>query len=225
MAEKEQMAKKKWTGGKSLRCLVVLVLCAVVAFAGLYLARTYGPRVEPVVTNERAETKANAVAQEKWAQRLELAGVPNFHKVSDDLYRGAQPSAEGMRELKKLGIKTIVNLRSFHSDRDEIGDANLAYEHITMKPWHAEDKEVVRFLKIVSDANRAPVFVHCMRGADRTGTMCAIYRAAVQGWSKTEAIEEMTKGGFGFHEGWENIVNYVLKLDMEEMRGRAGLQD
>jgi protein tyrosine phosphatase (PTP) superfamily phosphohydrolase (DUF442 family) len=198
---------------------------AAVAFAGLYLARTYGPWAEPVVTNEQAETPADPVAQEKWAQRLELAGVPNFHKVSDDLYRGAQPSAEGMRELEKLGIKTIVNLRSFHSDRPEIGDANLGYEHITMKPWHAEDKEVVRFLKIVSDPNRTPVFVHCQRGADRTGTMCAIYRVAVQGWSKTEAIEEMTKGGFGFYEGWENLVDFIVKLDMEKMRRLAGLQD
>ncbi|MHC4499666.1 MAG: dual specificity protein phosphatase family protein [Planctomycetota bacterium] len=225
MAEKEQTTRKSSTGAKSLRCLVVLVFCAVVAFAGLYLARTYGPRVEPVVTDERAETNANAVAQEKWAQRLELPGVPNFHKVSDDLYRGAQPSAEGMRELKKLGIKTIVNLRSFHSDRNEIGDTNLGYEHITMKPWHAEDKEVARFLKIVSDANRTPVFVHCQRGADRTGMMCAIYRVVVQGWSKTEAIEEMTKGGFGFYEGWENIIEYILKLDVQAMKSRAGLQD
>jgi protein tyrosine/serine phosphatase len=93
-----------------------------------------------------------------------------------------------------------------------------------MKPWHPEDKEVVRFLKIVSDPNRTPVFVHCQRGADRTGTMCAIYRIAVQGWSKAEAIEEMTKGGFGFFNGWENIVNYVLKLDIEQIKREAALE-
>jgi protein tyrosine/serine phosphatase len=94
-----------------------------------------------------------------------------------------------------------------------------------MKPWHAEDKEVVRFLKIVSDPNGTPVFVHCQRGADRTGTMCAVYRVAVQHWSKTDAIEEMTKGGFGFFDGWENIVNYIRELDIEEMKSRAALQD
>lgn len=36
-------------------------------------------------------------------------------------------------------------------------------------------------------------------GSDRTGTMCALYRIAVQGWSKEDAIREMTAGGFGFH--------------------------
>ncbi|HUT31303.1 MAG TPA: tyrosine-protein phosphatase [Sedimentisphaerales bacterium] len=159
-----------------------------------------------------------------WAQPLKLPGVENFYKVSEQLYRGAQPTAEGMEQLKKLGIKTVVNLRSLHSDRDEIGDANLGYEHITMKPWHPEDKEVVRFLKIVSDPNRTPVLVHCQRGADRTGTMCAVYRVAVQHWSKTDAIKEMTKGGFGFFDGWDNIVNYIRELDIDEIKRRAGVQ-
>ena len=94
-----------------------------------------------------------------------------------------------------MGIKTIINLRSFHSDRDEIGQAALAYEHIYMKAWHPEEKEVVRLLKIVTDPKRTPVLVHCQHGADRTGTMVAVYRIAVQGWSKAEAIRELTQGG------------------------------
>ena len=69
-----------------------------------------------------------------WAQPVKLEGVPNLHKVSDDLYRSAQPTAQGMKNLKELGVKTVVSLRSFHSDRDEIGDTNLGYEHIYMRP-------------------------------------------------------------------------------------------
>jgi hypothetical protein len=55
--------------------------------------------------------------------------------------------------------------------------------------------------------------------------MCAIYRIAVQGWTKAEAIEEMTKGGFGFYPGWQNIVNYILQLDIDAIKSRAGLKD
>jgi protein tyrosine/serine phosphatase len=174
--------------------------------------------------NNQSETKVEPTINSKWARRLELAGVPNFHKVSDELYRGAQPSAEGMRRLKQLGVKTIINLRSFHSDRDEIGQTQLTYEHIYMKPWHAEDKEVVRFLRIVTDPNRTPVFVHCQRGADRTGTMCAIYRIFVQGWTKDDAIEEMTEGGFGFYSGWENLISYIRELNTDQIKTRAGLK-
>ena len=116
-----------------------------------------------------------------WARPLEVRGAKNAFQVSPALYRSAQPTALGFSELKKIGIRTMVNLRSFHSDLKEIGDTGLTYEHIYMKVWHAEDEEVVRFLQIVTDPKRQPVLVHCQHGSDRTGTMCAIYRIAVEG--------------------------------------------
>jgi protein tyrosine phosphatase (PTP) superfamily phosphohydrolase (DUF442 family) len=160
-----------------------------------------------------------------WAKPVELEGVPNLHKVSDVLYRSAQPSTQGMANLKKkLGIKTIVNLRSFHSDRDEIGKTDLGYEHIYMKTWHPEKKEAVRFLQIVTDPKRQPVLVHCKRGADRTGTMCAIYRIAVEDWSKEDAIKEMREGGFDFDKIWSNLPKWIESLDIDEIKRRAAVQ-
>jgi protein tyrosine/serine phosphatase len=153
-----------------------------------------------------------------------MKGVPNLHKVSDSLYRSAQPSAEGMRNLRAIGVETIVNLRSFHSDRDEIGDTGLAYEHIYMKAWHPEEDEAVRFLQIVANPRRYPVLVHCQHGADRTGTMVALYRVAVQGWNKEEAIEEMFQGEFGFHGIWDNLIQWINALDVERIKKRAGIQ-
>ncbi|MHC4460117.1 MAG: fused DSP-PTPase phosphatase/NAD kinase-like protein [Planctomycetota bacterium] len=219
------MMKKSNERGKPgrRRSILDFLAGAVVACLTVYFVQTYAHEAGILFTNRHRDMTVNVSPERPWAHRLELAGVPNLHKVSDELYRGAQPSGEGMRRLKNLGIKTVVNLRSFHSDRGEIGDTGLAYEHIYMKTWHPEDKEAVRFLQIVSDTDRTPVFVHCKRGADRTGTMCAIYRVAIQGWSKSEAIEEMTKGGFRFYSGWQNLINYVLKLDVDEIKHRAGL--
>jgi len=158
-----------------------------------------------------------------WAQPIKLNGVSNLHKVSDDLYRSAQPTAQGMQNLKQMGIETIVNLRSFHSDRDEIGKTGLAYEHIYMKAWHPEQKEVVRFLQIVTNKKRTPVLVHCLHGADRTGTMSALYRVVVQGWTKEEAIREMTEGGFNFHAVFDNLPKWIQKLDIEAIKKDAGM--
>jgi len=118
-----------------------------------------------------------------------------------------------------------VNLRSVRSDREELDGTGLAYEHIKMTTWNTETEDVVRFLQIVTDENHTPVFVHCRHGADRTGMMCAIYRIAVQGWSKDEAIEEMTKGGFGFHRLWRNLVDYIHNMDIDDMKRRAELKD
>jgi protein tyrosine phosphatase (PTP) superfamily phosphohydrolase (DUF442 family) len=165
---------------------------------------------------------ANRPAQ--WAQPVQLEGVPNFHKVSDNLYRSAQPSAEGMKNLKSVGIKTIVNLRSFHSDRPMIKETGLAYEHIYMKAWHPEEEDAVRFLRIVTDLKRTPVLVHCQHGADRTGAMCAIYRVAVEGWEKEEALKEMTEGGFGFHGIWQDLVRWITALDLEGIKKRTGIR-
>jgi protein tyrosine phosphatase (PTP) superfamily phosphohydrolase (DUF442 family) len=159
-----------------------------------------------------------------WAKPIHMEGLPNLHKVSDILYRSAQPSAEGMKRLKAMGIETIVNLRSFHSDRNEIGETGLAYEHIYMKAWHAEEEDAVKFLQIVINPKRSPVLVHCQHGADRTGTMCALYRVAVQGWSKEEASKEMMQGGFGFHGIWENLIQWINGLDIEGIKKKAGIK-
>lgn len=117
----------------------------------------------------------------------------------------------------------VVNLRSFNSDRREIGATGLAYEHIYMKAWHPERKEIVRFLQIVTDPKRTPVLLHCQHGADRTGTMSAIYRIVVEGWSKEDALREMQDGDFGFHSIWGNLPDWINELDVEAIRQEAGL--
>ena len=157
-----------------------------------------------------------------WAQPIELPGVPNLYMMSDRLYRSGQPTAEGMARLEDLGIKTVLNI-SFHSDIPEMAATRMAYEQIYMKTWHPEEEDVVRFLRIVSDPGRGPVLVHCHRGADRTGTLCAIYRVVVQGWSKDDALREMTQGGFGFHPIWTNLKTFIKDLDIEAIRKEAGL--
>jgi len=157
-----------------------------------------------------------------WAQPVVQAGIPNLFKVSDTLYRSAQPTDEGLRNLQELGIVTVVNLRAFHSDRDKL-DPGLGLEDIHMKSWHPEREDAVTFLRIVTDPKRAPVLLHCQHGADRTGAMIAIYRIAVQGWSKDDAIREMKDGGYGFHKVWGNLTEWLQDLDVESLREEAGI--
>jgi protein tyrosine phosphatase (PTP) superfamily phosphohydrolase (DUF442 family) len=192
---------------KNIRLIAVVGILALVQFHTAYGAET-SPTDRPA----------------HWAIPMQMVGVPNLHKVSDTLYRSAQPSAEGMKNLKAMGIETVINLRSFHSDRDEIGDTALASESISMKAWHAEEEDAVKFLQIVTNPKRGPVLVHCQHGSDRTGTMCALYRVAVQGWSKEEALKEMTQGGFGFHGIWENLVQWIDGQDIERIKKKAGIR-
>jgi protein tyrosine phosphatase (PTP) superfamily phosphohydrolase (DUF442 family) len=185
-----------------------------------------GPRSADAGTSSGEAESGAAGRNARWATPLSLPGLPNLFKVSDGLYRGAQPEARGFPELQKLGVKTIVNLRSTHSDRGLMDDAGLAddafdYEELPMQAWHPEQEDVVRFLRIVGDPDRAPVFVHCQYGADRTGLMVAIYRMALQGWSREDALREMREGGYGFHEFWTGIVEFLEEVDVERARREA----
>lgn len=158
-----------------------------------------------------------------WARRIEMPGVKNCFQVTTNLFRGAQPTAEGMTNLKALGIKTVINLRTFHSDKDEVAGTGLKNVRFETKPWHGEEEDVVGFLKVVADTNNLPALVHCQRGADRTGLMCAMYRITVCGWTKEQALAEMKDGGFGFSPTWKNLVTFVEKANIEDIKHRAGL--
>jgi protein tyrosine phosphatase (PTP) superfamily phosphohydrolase (DUF442 family) len=174
-----------------------------------------------LITSVSAQNPTNRPAN--WAQPMTLPGVANFYQVTSNLYRGAQPTAEGMKQLKAMGIKTVINLRAFHSDKDKVAGSGLKDIHDEMTPWHATEDEVVEFLKTATETNNLPVFVHCERGADRTGTMCATYRIVVCGWTKQQAINEMKNGGFAFSPAWQNLIDFIEKADIANIKRRAGL--
>lgn len=154
----------------------------------------------------------------QWAVPMKVQGVSNLHKINDGLYRSAQPTEEGMKNLEKMGIKTLINLRAFHSDKDKLKGTGLLNNALSVKTWHIEDEDVIRVLKIISKKENGPFLIHCQHGADRTGVMSAMYRIVVQGWSKDEAIKEMVGGGYGFHSVWSNIIEYVKNVDVERIK-------
>lgn len=158
-----------------------------------------------------ADSSNMGVRPDKWAKPVQRAGVPNLYKINDSLYRSAQPTAEGMTNLVALGIKTVVNLRDNHSDEDEIGALPLKMRRIEIFTANMKEEYVDRFLSIVADTNATPVLVHCQHGADRTGTMCAMYRIMCEGWNVEDAIDEMQNGGYGYHSIWSNLPRFIRR--------------
>ena len=148
-----------------------------------------------------------------WAQPIKKDGTPNLHKVTDTLYRGAQPTREGFLELKKMGIKTIVNLREYHSDKENIEGMGFNYFHIPTSTTKPRREGYQKFLDIAKDPALQPVFVHCKHGADRTGTAVALYRLTAQGWTAKEAIKELQEGGFGYHAVFKEIIQFIRDFE------------
>jgi protein tyrosine phosphatase (PTP) superfamily phosphohydrolase (DUF442 family) len=188
----------------------------LLAAALLTCGAAAGPNDTPAGGTPRPSSERNP----RWAVRVERPGLPNLFRVSPSLYRGAQPTPEGLGELRRLGVKTIVSLRAFHGERASVAAAGLGYERVSFKVWHPEDEDMRRFLAIVADPARQPVFVHCLRGSDRTGTAVAVYRMSAEGWSSEDAIDEMVNGGFGFQRRFSHLETYVRALDVAPLTAR-----
>ncbi len=126
---------------------------------------------------------------------LSTAHVANFAKVSPTLWRGAQPSDEALEKLAQGGIRTVIDLRMEGEGSTHEGQAasnlGLRYIHIPLGFMHPDQEKVLSFLRIVINPENQPVFVHCRQGADRTGTLCAIYHKLVDNWTFEQCWTEM----------------------------------
>jgi len=169
-----------------------------------------GPDPTPVAAGRPAALR------DGWAVKRDGPGVPNFYEVSPTLFRGGKPSGAGFGHLRAMGVTTVVDLGCRFWKTDTYRHPSLRYVNIPFYTWAARDEQVAAFLRIAATAD-GPVFVHCRRGADRTGFMVACYRVAVQGWSREAAIAEMTSGGFGFDPQYKNLVAYIRTRDFDAL--------
>lgn len=158
----------------------------------------------------------------EWAEELDQPGLRNFYRVSDSVYRCAQPGANGFREASKMGIKSVLNLRAGHSDTGKIKNAALHYYEVKMVTSSFSNQEIIAALRIIKQAPK-PILVHCKHGADRTGTVIAMYRVIVQQWPRTKALDELENGGYSFHRQYKNIPQYVLHADSAYIRNQVML--
>ena len=117
----------------------------------------------------------------------------------------------------------MINLRSGDDDLEVLEQLGLGYEHIPMQADDFSDEDVARFLEIVTQEQNQPAFVHCLHGADRTGLVVGAYRVVVQGWSREEAVAEMTGGGFGYHRVWKKPVKWLETFDVQAVERMAGI--
>lgn len=128
-------------------------------------------------------------------------GVHNFTEVDEHIYRGGQPTVEGLKSLAKLGVKTVIDLRASEQldEKKQVEALGMKYLHFSMPALSAPpDERVAEVLKVLEDPTAStnwPVFIHCMRGKDRTGLIVACYRIKHQGWDNQKALEEAKQHG------------------------------
>jgi protein tyrosine phosphatase (PTP) superfamily phosphohydrolase (DUF442 family) len=137
--------------------------------------------------------------------------IVRFSKVDDHFYRGGLPSKADLVALKKLGIKTDIDLMGevpvFDSAmvlREKMWAKSAGVNFVQVKvptgtvPFGKKITPAVaeQFLKVALDPANQPVFIHCLHGRDRTGTMSAVYRMTANGFTNDQAWAEMKSFGF-----------------------------
>lgn len=125
----------------------------------------------------------------------------NFGKVSATYYRGGELKGHDATDLAAIGVKTVIDLRGDDYDPTEsqaVSNAGMQYVRMPMTTHTPPtQEEIAKFLSIVTDRAKQPVYVHCVEGRHRTGVMTAVYRMTVDRWTSDQAFDEMKHYKFG----------------------------
>jgi protein-tyrosine phosphatase len=135
-------------------------------------------------------------------------GIKNFYQVDQNVYRGAQPTEDGFKYLAKIGVKTVIDLRAAdqRSDSEEsmVTAAGMKYVNVPMTglaaPTEAQISRILGILEANHTGDQGAVFVHCKRGADRTGVVIASYRIDHDGWDNAHALSEAKARGMALFQ-------------------------
>jgi len=152
----------------------------------------------------------------EWAQSIEVQY--NLYQMSPTLYRSALPDQGAVPLLKKLNVATVIDFLP-ESDSSWLSSPDIAQVQLPYRTNHVDDADVLKALRAIQTAQaKGPVLMHCKHGSDRTGLMAAMYRVVVQGWSKEDALSEMTQGGFGDSTHFKEGVRYMMRADVDKLR-------
>ncbi len=149
------------------------------------------------------------------AEEIHIPGISNARQDHEFLYRGGQPNDEGVLQLKKLGINTIVDLRrerhdTMEKERKHAESLGMSLANIPGNVWSPpRDEQVAQFFSLVRERPRRRIFVHCWLGADRSGVFVAIDRIAFDGWTPEQALEEMLS--FHFKGFWHPAMKAYIR--------------
>jgi len=132
-------------------------------------------------------------------------GIENFDQVDSRVYRGAQPTGEAFRYLARIGVKTVIDLREAGDRAKEeartVTQAGMVYLNVPMTGLTPPtEAELLKILPVLENATGGPVFVHCWRGADRTGAVIAAYHIDHDHWDNARALKDAKAHGMGFFQ-------------------------
>ena len=150
--------------------------------------------------------------------------IRNFGKMDGRFYRGAQPDESDYKDLKALGIQTVIDLTDHPTsyEKRDVEVLGMRYVSIPMSDSsYPKEEQINTFLKLAGDPATGKFFVHCAGGRHRTGVMGAVYRFNVNHWNFDQVYAEMKDYDFYTRFGHGDLKTFVEDYAQKMQTGNA----
>ena len=164
--------------------------------------------------------------------------IQNFKEVEAGLYRGGHPNDEDLHDLRRLGIRTVIDLQGGDAMKNPIANffvkliskgeqpRDIRHEEFVTKSLgmnfynfplsslhrvtEKEAASIDQVIEILRDQANYPIYIHCAHGRDRTGLVMAIARVRLFQWSIKDSYREMKSFG---HKKSDKLDHYLLSVE------------
>ena len=146
----------------------------------------------------------------------------NKHRVSDRLWRSAQPAPHQIARLKAEGVRTIVNLRggrehgSWQLQKEACDRLGITLAEFVVRSRGAPDREALLRSREFFDTLAYPAVLHCKSGADRAGFVAALYLIVHEGRTVDEALGQLSMRYGHFRFSKTGILDAFFELYRRE---------
>ncbi len=144
-----------------------------------------------------------------------VESIANFHRVSDRVATGGEPTVAQIAALADGGFNTIVNLREDGESNDgalfrAAREAGIRFVRVPVSMTNPTDASVAKFLAVTDDAVLYPVYVYCLEG-NRAAAYWMIRRVVRDHWTFEKAKAEAVRAGLVKPETLEFVRGYIQR--------------
>jgi uncharacterized protein (TIGR01244 family) len=137
-----------------------------------------------------------AVAAAQGVTKEKVAGISTFARLDTTIACGGATSVDAIPELKKMGYRTIINVRMASEAGAAVEEEGVAaraagmnYIHLPFNPQSPDPMLIDNFIAAVTAKENQPAYIHCA-AAGRAAALWMIKRWKADGWDEQRALDE-----------------------------------
>jgi len=149
-----------------------------------------------------------------------------LHGVGDRAWRAAQPAPHQIARFKRMGIKTVVNLRgervcgSYWLEKAACARHGLKLVTYRVRSRAAPTREEVLGARDLFETLEYPILMHCKSGADRAGLMTVLYLHFHEGLPIAEAKSGLSLKYGHIRQADTGILDYFFERYLKDTRDK-----